>query len=193
MSSSAPETQVAEELERRTAVTESTELRIAGRRKRLNGFVDEVIGALRRGGADDSAQPISPSGDGALELRERELLRRYLIEQIEQKQLEASPDETAIVAEWVGTAERTRLREQNQRLRTLLDDVEDSAALFGPDGRILYCNLPAFQGLRSALGVPRGEIIGRTPAELGVPAELVIGRPIDGPAAAGARRTNRSR
>ena len=83
--------QVAEELERRTAVTESTELRIAGRRKRLNGFVDEVIGALRRGGADDSAQPISPSGDGALELRERELLRRYLIEQFEQKQLEASP------------------------------------------------------------------------------------------------------
>ena len=170
--------QVAEELERRTAVTESTELRIAGRRKRLNGFVDEVIGALRRGGADDSAQPISPSGDGALELRERELLRRYLIEQFEQKQLEASPAETAIVGEWVGTAERTRLREQNQRLRTLLDDVEDSAALFGPDGRILYCNLPAFQGLRSALGVPRGEIIGRTPAELGVPAELVIGRPM---------------
>ena len=63
-------------------------------------------------------------------------------------------------------------------MRTLLDDVEDSAALFGPDGRILYCNLPAFQGLRSALGVPRGEIIGRTPAELGVPAELVIGRPM---------------
>ena len=170
--------QVAEELERRTAVTESTELRIAGRRKRLNGFVDEVIGALRRGGADDSAQPIPPSGDGALELRERELLRRYLIEQFEQKQLEASPTETAIVGEWVGTAERTRLREQNQRLRSLLDDVEDSAALFGPDGRILYCNLPAFQGLRSALGVPRGEIIGRTPAELGVPAELVIGRPM---------------
>src|SRR4029079_1719479 len=170
--------QVAEELERRAAVTESTELPVAGRRKRLNGFVEEVIGALRRGGADAPLPPPipSPCTDGVLEHRERELVRRYLIEQFEHKQLEASPGETAIVSEWAGQAEGARMREQNQRLRALLDDVDDSAALFGPDGRILYCNRSAFQGLRSAVGAPRGEIIGRTPAELGVPAELVIGR-----------------
>jgi signal transduction histidine kinase len=171
--------QVAEELEHRAAVTESTELPLAGRRRRLHDFVEEVIGALRRGGAEESAAPMtSASGDGVLELRERELVRRYLIEQVEHNQLDASPSETAIVSEWAGTAERAHLREQNQRLRVLLDDVADSAALFGPDGRILYCNLPAFQSLRTALGVPRGQIVGRTPAELGVPAELVIGRPI---------------
>ena len=156
--------QVAEELERRAAVTESTELRIAGRRKRLNGFVDEVIAALRRGARTTQRNRCSPSGDGALELRERDLLRRYLIEQFEQKQLDASPTETAIVAEWVGTADRTRLREQNQRLRTLLDDVEDSAALFG-SGRTNPLLQPArvpgpsrapsaFRAARSSAGRP---------------------------------------
>ena len=73
----------------------------------------------------------------------------------------------------VGNRGAHRLREQNQRLRTLLDDVDDSAALFESGRRILY-NLPAFQGLAQA---PR-----RSPrrdhrpyaAELGVPAELVI-------------------
>src|SRR4029078_8279196 len=44
--------------------------------------------------------------------------------------------------------------------------------------RICMRNRPACEGVRSPLGVPRGEIIGRTPAELGVPAELVIGRPM---------------
>ncbi len=174
--------QVTADLERRAATTESTELPIAGRRRRLDAFVQDVIGALRRGSATDPAQPppaAPPLTDPALELRERELVRTYLIEQIEQRHLDASPSETVIVAEWVGQADHARLSEQNRRLGTLLDCVKESAVLFGPDGRILYCNRRAFQKLRDRIGVRRGEIIGRTPAELGVPGELVIGRPFD--------------
>ena len=174
--------QVVDELERRAAATESTELLITGRRKRLNVFLQEVIGALRRGAVDDPSQvsqPLAPFTDPALELRERELVRRYLVEQIEQKEVPASTGETVIVAEWVGDADRMRLRAQNLRLSALLDGVQDSAALFGPDGRILYCNRRAFQSLRDAMGLPRREVIGRTPAELGIPGDIMIGRPID--------------
>jgi hypothetical protein len=75
--------QVAEDLERRAAAIESTELPLAGRRKRLRSFVDDVIGALRRGGPDGANQPITPFRDSRLELRERDLVRRYLIEKVE--------------------------------------------------------------------------------------------------------------
>ena len=83
------------------------------------------------------------------------------------------------VAKWAAEAERKRLNEQNCRLGALLDQIRDSAALFGHDGRILYCNRRATQALREAIGVPRGQIIGRTPAELGVSSEILIGRPIE--------------
>ena len=101
------------------------------------------------------------------------------MEQIEQKQLEASLRETTIVAEWAARAERRRLCDQNQRLTALLDRVHESAVLLAPDGRILYCNLRATQGLHDLVGVSRSEIVGKTPAELGIPSELVVGRSID--------------
>jgi signal transduction histidine kinase len=170
--------QVAEELERRAAASESTELPLAGRRKRLAALVREVIWALRRGHIEATPQPPRPSS-AALELRERELVRRYLIERIEHRQLDASPGETAIVAQWAGHMNCQRLRTENDRLRVLLDNVHESAALFGADGRILYCNRQAAQALRETVGVPRGEIVGKTPAELGMPGELLVGRPIE--------------
>ena len=125
-------------------------------------------------------EPLPRSVDEpVLELRERELVRRYLIDKIEQREVVASPNETAVVAEWAGHADRKRLREQNRQLCALLDTMEESAVVFGPDGRVLYCNRRASQAMRETVGVTRAQIIGRTPAELGVPGELVIGRPID--------------
>ena len=150
----------------------------------------QAPGRVRRGSdrraparrVDDATQPLAqvePVLDPVLELRERELVRDYVIEEIEQRHLDASPSESAIVADWVGKMDRDSLREENRRLRALLDGVQESAALLGPDGRILYCNRMALRRLRARIGVPRGEIIGRTPAELGVTGELVIGRSID--------------
>ena len=173
--------QLVDELERRAALTESTELPVAGRRARLKALVQEAIGALRSGGAGEPAQPLSaipPFIDLALEFRERELVQRYLIDEIKQKHLSASCEETVAVATWANDAERTRLREQNERLATLLDGVHEAALILGTDGRILYCNLIASQRIHGVVGVSRDDIIGKTPAQLGIPGELVVGRPI---------------
>ncbi len=174
--------QVEHDLEYLEANTEWSVLPIVDRRKRLDTFVGDLIGALRRGWVDDATQPLAQAGPGpdpVLELRERELVRDYVINEIEQRHLDASPSESAIVADWVGKMDRDRLREENRRLRALLDGVQESAALLAPDGRILYGNRMALGRLRARIGVPLGEIIGRTPAELGVPGELVVGRAID--------------
>ncbi len=174
--------QLVDELERRAALTESTELPTAGRRARLKALVQEVIGALRSGGAGDRAQPpptMLPLGDPALEFRERELVRRYLVDQIKHEHLEASCEEIVAVGEWATQAECTRLREQAERLSTLLDDVEENALIFASDGKIVHCNRLASQRLHELMGVREGEILGKTVAELGIPNELVVGRPID--------------
>jgi len=162
---------------RRAAATESTELPIAGRRKRLIAFVQDLIATLRRGAVEDPVEPAvtPPSTDPALELRERQLVRRYLIEQIEKGGLEASPREIVIVAEWVAHGECKRLDEQNGRLRALLDNIPESAVLVSPDGRLIYCNLHAAEHLRTAFGIPTHEIIGKTAAELGIPGQRGLG------------------
>jgi PAS domain-containing protein len=50
--------------------------------------------------------------------------------------------------------------QQNRQLSALLDAVEESAVVFGPDGRVLYCNRRASQIMRETVGVTRPEIIG---------------------------------
>jgi PAS domain-containing protein len=109
----------------------------------------------------------------------RELLQEYLIREIEQKHLEASPNETAIVAKWAAEVERRQLREENHNVRALLDQVQESATLLEPCGRILYCNLVALERLREVSGAPRREIIGKTLAELGVSSDFLVGSPLD--------------
>jgi PAS domain S-box-containing protein len=174
--------QLVDELERRAALTESSELPVAGRRARLKALVQEAIGTLRGGGIDETSQPLSalPSFiDLALEFRERELVQRYLIDEIKQKRLQASCEETVSVGAWANEAERRRLREHSERLETLLDNVHEAALILAPDGKILYCNMLGAQRLRDVAGVSRDEIIGKTPTDLGIPGELVVGRHID--------------
>ena len=165
--------QLVDELERRAALTESTELPVAGRRARLKALVQEAIGALRAGGIGDTAQPQSalpPFIDLALEFRERELVQRYLIDEIKQKRLKASCDETVAIAAWANDAERTRLREQNERLEALLDDVHEAALILAPDGKILYCNLLAAERLREVVGVTATGSSARRPPSSASPA-----------------------
>ena len=143
--------QLVDELDRRAALTESSELPLAGRRARLKALVQEAVGALRAVGIGETAQPLSAQPafiDLALEFRERALVQRYLIDEIKQKHLAASCEETVAIAAWANDAERTRLREHNKRLETLLDDVHEAALILAPDGKILYCNLNAAKRLR---------------------------------------------
>jgi PAS domain-containing protein len=171
---------LARELEHRAATMASLgEPPVSGqRRRRMRRLVQEVVETLRHGGVDDQGEPLTspePAPDQALLRGEREMLQRYLIREIEEKHLEASANETAIVAKWAAQIERRQLREQTQRLGALLDEVGESAAILEPDGRIVYCNLAALQRLREVSGAPRNEIIGRTLAELGISSEFLIG------------------
>jgi signal transduction histidine kinase len=70
------------------------------------------------------------------------------------------------------------LREQTRRLAILLDEMKDGAAVLAPDTTFLYCNRRAAQGLRELAGIRHGDIIGKTPDELGLPLEHLVGRPV---------------
>jgi PAS domain S-box-containing protein len=166
---------VLDELARRAAVGPSVSPAMADRRQ-LNDLIEGLLRALRAGNADGPALP--GAGGAAPDLPERRLISRYLLEELEAGRAQATPTEIAIVAAWAEREGCTSLREQNEWLRSVLDDMEDTATVFAPDGRIMFCNRRAFQRLHDELGTPRNEVLGRTLAELGVPSELVIGRPM---------------
>jgi signal transduction histidine kinase len=151
------------------------------RRDRMKALVDEAIEVLRHGGVDEPAQParLPPMTEPPLERADRELVQRYLLGEIEHEQLHASADEAGVLDKWAAAVERKRLREQNQRLCALLDGVKEGIGLLAPDGRILYCNLPALQRLQELVRVTRDEIIGKTFAEIGVSSEFVVGCPVE--------------
>jgi len=170
---------VVAEIERCAAVTEGPGSPAVGRRDRLNAYVGELIGVLRRGGVDEQTPLATATVDPALERQERELVRRFAIEQIEQQPTETSGAERLIVSEWASVSDRRRLLEQNQRLRALLDGVDESTSILSRDGRFLYVNRRAARVLHEACGAAPDEIVGKTPAELGVPNDLGIVRPAE--------------
>jgi PAS domain-containing protein len=158
--------QVVDELEHCADASQGLGLPSVGRRHRLEGLLEDLIKALRGGGVDEQVLPWHSNVDPAIERGERELLRRYVIGKIEHHQLEASMSETGIVSEWVYHAEQCRLREENLRLRALLDQVDEGTAILAPGGRFLYVNRHAAQFLRRACGVPPDKIVGSTAEEL---------------------------
>src|SRR5262245_40420643 len=160
------------ELEHRAAAGRRRSL-ARGREQRLDALVGQVIDSLRRGAPAEAVA--CPTSDPDLELGEHELVQRHLTEKIEQKRVEASPQEAAVIDAWQSHADLACLREQVRRLTTLLNGVQESAVLFDPEGRILYCNPRAAQALLHISGIPRAEIVGKTPDELGIPTELLLG------------------
>ena len=147
----------------------------SGRRQRLEGLLEDLVKALRYGGVDEEPLLSESTADpAAIEHDERELMRRYVIGKIENHQLEASASETALVSEWAHNAEQYRMREENRRLRALLDEVDESTAILAPDGRFLYVNRHEAQFLRRAYGIPPDKIVGSSAEELAVPAELCL-------------------
>jgi signal transduction histidine kinase len=167
---------VVRELERRSAGAEFLGSP-CNQNERLEAFVAQVIQALRGRAPGDAARPL-PTCDPQLELREHALLAAYLAELAEQGRLEVSPRDRAIIDAWRCAADCNCLHEQNRRLGALLDRVQESAVMLAPDGRLLYCNPRAAHALYEGAGVPKGELIGKTPDELGVPTEHLIGRPL---------------
>src|SRR5262245_19170921 len=104
-------------------------------------------------------------------------MQRYVIEQIEHRRFEASFDEMAVVFAWTVAAERARLQERVHRLSALLDSIDETAIVLSPDGRVRYVNRPGQKILHDFLGLAPQEVMGKTVAELGIPANLKIGLP----------------
>jgi PAS domain S-box-containing protein len=168
--------QVVDEFEHRVEATEPFVIPTAGRHDRLNALVEDLIRTLRSAGVDNQAPVVSTTIDPTIAHSERNLLREYVIEQVQKRQIEASPTDLMVISEWVNSADLCRLRGEERQLRALLDGVNESAAVFAPDGRMLYVNRRAILLLNEATGVAPEAIVGKTPAELGVPDELGINR-----------------
>ena len=165
-----------DELAHRVARSEAPSRLTPERRARLNRDVAQVIEALRRYGPDDSTA--SPAVDDPdRELEEHEIVERLLLEQAA-KTGERTRATEVVIACWRCDADRRCLREQTRRLAMLLDEMKEGAAVLAPDGRLLYCNHRAAQGLREVAGAGRGDLIGKTPDEIGLPLEHLVGAPV---------------
>ncbi len=165
-----------EELAHRLARIEPPSRPAHDQRARLHRDVAQVIEALRRGGPDGSAASAAVD-DPERELDEHELVERFLLEQAA-KTGDRTRATEVLIALWRYEADCRCLREQTRRLAMLLDEMKDGAAILAPDTRVLYCNRRAAQGLRELAGIRGGDIIGKTPAELGLPLEHLVGRPV---------------
>jgi signal transduction histidine kinase len=150
-----------------------------GRQARIEALLEELIEALRRGDGLQTPQTASFSPDAALEYRERDLVRRDVIEEITRQSLTVTLPEMVIVSDWACAAERGRLREGYRSLSELLDDVYEAAVIFTRDGRVDYINRRAANEVRDTTRVPLDQIVGKTGAELGVPAEFEAAREPD--------------
>lgn len=149
----------------------------AARHARLNTLLDELVGALRRGSVDEQLRSTSIADESAQEHDERELLQRYIIQQIGLRSLDASPDEMQVVGAWTAAADRDRFREQATRLAALLDRVDEIAAILSPEGNFRYLNGRGLRVLHDSLGLAPHEVIGKTGGELHLPPELKINSP----------------
>jgi len=177
-----------DELARRLALAAFPSPPAAARRARLDRDVGQVIEALRDGGSDGSLAS-SVIDDPEREMDEHALVEAFLLEQAARKGQRTRATEDAI-ARWRCAADSHCLHEQNRRLAMLLDEVNEGAAVLAPDGRILYCNRRAAQGLRELAGIRRGDLVGRRPDELGLPFEHLVGRPVADLAALGRTRAS---
>ncbi|MDB4968505.1 MAG: multi-sensor signal transduction histidine kinase [Myxococcales bacterium] len=76
------------------------------------------------------------------------------------------------ILEWPCRDELARLRLQGRRFSDLLDAVEDAVLLNDSSGRLSFANRAAAALLRDLTGREPETMVGKQPAELGLPAEL---------------------
>jgi PAS domain S-box-containing protein len=165
--------QVVDELERRERQLEPPR---SGRRAQLTALVDDLVETLKRGRSDEPPTPHIAPTNGTSDRSEVELVRNYVVEEAEHHDWEASPAELVLVSDWCSSADLRRLSHENEQLSALLNDVEESTVVVAPDGRVLYLNRRAAQGLHDVTGLQPDQIIGRIYTELGVHDELGISR-----------------
>jgi signal transduction histidine kinase/GAF domain-containing protein len=136
-------------------------------------LLDELIERLRRGRGDERPQPRRAATATARELRARARLREDVVAEVERLGATVPLAELLIVSEWSSAVEHERVREENRRLLSLLDAVDDVVMLIGPDERLLYANRRALRTLEALQGRPIGCVAGKGLVELGLPVEQV--------------------
>jgi hypothetical protein len=75
--------------------------------------------------------------------------------------VEATLWDMVIVSDWAWSAERERLRERDHWLSNLLDGIDEAAAVFSTDGRIVYVNREGARIMHEVTGVSPDGIVGR--------------------------------
>ncbi len=132
-------------------------------------LLDELIADLRRGRAGEGACPARRGLLREDERQARERLRRDVVAEAERAGAAVPIRELLIVSDWSSRVERDEVRERNRRLSSLLDAIDDSVILISYDDRIAYANRRARERMEVAAGRPLGDVVGKRPAELGVP------------------------
>ncbi len=140
----------------------------------LSALVADLVASLRSGRIETPApfgnSPIRHDSDAAL--RTVRLLRDSVFDVMEEYSLAPSVQESRLLTDWFATTTELLLREHGRRLSAILDALKDHIVLKDRDHRVVYANRAAKLAVRE-LGLADGDVIGKTSAELGLPASLV--------------------
>src|SRR5271168_1361023 len=92
--------EIVRDVEARAALLEGASAPARERRERLGAMFEQLIDMLRRGGTEDGSRERPRLADGALELEERELIWRSLLEQVEQGRIDVPLKEVLTLSDW---------------------------------------------------------------------------------------------
>jgi PAS domain S-box-containing protein len=149
----------------------------SGRHERIGALVEELIQSVRHGNGGRTPQTAVDARNAALQCRERDLVRFDVMKEVGRHSLKVTPNEMATVCDWASAADRCRLREGYDRLSDLLDDMDEGTLIVSANGRIDYVNRRLAHQVFELTGVPRGQLVGKTFAELGMGPESLCRKP----------------
>jgi PAS domain S-box-containing protein len=148
---------------------------VPGRRvgERLPALLNELISALRTGRVAEApcGAHCGLGSDVEAWLNELALVQACIYDLIEERGLRLGGREIRVLAEWFGAHREIPLRKANRRFAEMLDALPDHVFLVDTAGRKAYINRSAREHFGAALGTR--ELLGRTPTDLGLPAELL--------------------
>ena len=139
----------------------------------LSDMVADLFASLRSGRviAREDAEALALGADVEHALRTVAVLRDCVFDALEEYSHALSARESRLLVEWFTTTTERLMGEKSRRLGSILDALKDHIVLKDRDHRVVYANRAAKSSIRALVG--DAEVIGKTPAELGLPANLV--------------------
>jgi PAS domain S-box-containing protein len=139
----------------------------------LSTLLADLVASLRSGrvAAPADAATRAIGGDAEHSLGTIRILRDCVFDVIEEYSYAPSARESRVLTEWFTATAELFMREQSRRLTSILDALKDHIVLKDREHRVTYANRAARLAVRELVG--DGEMIGKTPEELGLPAAMV--------------------